>query len=94
MGDIKIDEDKFFMFLNTVKNYIAKTNNEEFHEDIKEDGVWMNNYIDKELKIRELMLMRKSYYDFYVRVRTQNKEAANEAYQKYINAKLEIDKLR
>lgn len=94
MSQIKVDEDKYYVFLNTVKNYIDKTSIFDLQEDIQSDGTWLKNYIEKEFKIRELMIARKTYYDFYVKVRDKDKNAANEAYQQYIKAKLEVDKLK
>lgn len=94
MPDIKIDEEKYFIFLNTVKSYVEKTSIFDLQETTKNDGTWLKSFIEEEFKIRELMLARRTYYDFYVKVREKNKEAANEAYQKYIEAKLEIERLR
>jgi len=94
MADIKIEENKYYLFLNTVKSYVQDTVDNELDKNTKINGKWIKDFIDEELEIRELMLIRKMNYDFYVKVKDTDSKSANQAYQNYIEAKIKIDRLR
>lgn len=94
MADVKIEENKYYLFLNTVKSYVNDTVENELDSNTKTNGEWLKNFIEKELEIRELMLVRKMNYDFYVKVKDTDSKSANQAYQNYIDAKIKIERLR
>lgn len=92
--EIKVDEIKYYSFLNSVNNYIQITSELVQDQSLKDEEEWIRKYIEKELKIRELITARDQNYKFYVLTKNKNINAANAAYQNYISVKAELEKLR
>lgn len=90
MADIKIDEFKYYTFLNMVKSFIEEVENADKAIELKEKSDVIIKYIDDEFELRQDMLERKAYYDFFITNRYSKPEEANSAYRKYkeINHKL------
>ena len=83
MADIKIDEFKYYTFLNMVKSYIKDVENSDKAIKLKEKSDVILKYIDDEFELRQYMLERKAYYDFFINNRFTKPEEANSAYRMY-----------
>lgn len=90
MADIKIDESEFLFFLTKVKELLSHL---QLNKEDTQEREQIIHYINQKFEKRELMMKRKSYYEFYIKNKKDNIKAANQAYQKYLEIKEEIERI-
>lgn len=88
MGNIKVNEHDYFRFLAEVELYLKQ------HPGSSEEQSLIKTYINRELKLRELFIARKTYYDAFASQKENQPAFAAEMYHKYKEAQYEISKLR
>lgn len=93
MGDIRIDEIEYTYFLNNVANYLNEVKGIE-PKNLAGKSKEIESYIKNQLQLRKVMTERKLYYEFYLRNKESNKNAAYEAYRNYKKCNYEVEQLR
>ena len=89
MGDVKVDEMKYYYFLNKIKSFINGIS-ECLNKSQKTEAKEITDMIEKQQQKRDLMMQRKMYYDFYMRNKQKKPEEANESYELYKKCKKAI----
>lgn len=94
MADMKIDRLKFNIFLENVKKIFDFIDINILPADLQAVAADVLSYADAQLQLSELMEQRKLFYEFYKKNYIKDPDSANQMYQKYIETKEKIEKLR
>lgn len=92
MADIKIDKVEYNIFLNSVKNYIEKSNNTS--EDLINEKEYILNYINREQELSILLEQKKLLYNFYIVNKHKDPAGCEKILNQYLEVKDKIIKMK
>ncbi|GEM_PF-5566706 len=92
MGEIKVNQEKYYCLLEDVSKLIDDLSNASSSDQQLTSRI--KNHIEKEYKVRELMAEKQMLYKTYTDIKYEKPEFSKEVYKLYLAKKDQLENLR